>query len=319
MNAEIHSDMEMSAETAPAARRPRIAIMGEFSAGKSTLTNLLMGAPALPVKVTATQLPPVWISRGEGATYRIGIDDSESPIDMDALAGITVADTQFIRVFHQSDVLDLCDLIDMPGISDPNMSSEVWERVAHFADGVIWCTHATQAWRQSEAAVWESFPEELFDKSLLLLTRFDKILNQRDRDRVVKRVERETQDLFRGVFPISLVDAINAGEDFELWQQSGADAFAVALVELADHLAGSLATMNREFSTEPRQLAPDPTAKPGAGLEPLQEHTPEAVCLRPENPSPEGKVTPRRVNRLPNAGAATQRLRPEEAAAPKFV
>ena len=38
-------------------RRPRVALMGEFSAGKSTLSNLLIGKSALPVNVTATQLP----------------------------------------------------------------------------------------------------------------------------------------------------------------------------------------------------------------------------------------------------------------------
>ena len=43
-------------------KRPRVALMGEFSAGKSTLSNLLIGRAALPVNVTATQLPPVWMS-----------------------------------------------------------------------------------------------------------------------------------------------------------------------------------------------------------------------------------------------------------------
>ena len=145
---------------APAAaegdRKPRIAIMGEFSAGKSTLSNLLIGAPSLPVKVTATQLPPVWIAYGDEAPYRVDLDGNETPFDFADLSSLSVEDTMCIRVFHKSDALELCDLIDMPGISDPNMPSEVWERVLHFADGVIWCTHATQAWRQSEAAVWAS-------------------------------------------------------------------------------------------------------------------------------------------------------------------
>ena len=43
-------------------KRPLVALMGEFSAGKSTLSNLLIGKQALPVNVTATQLPPVWMS-----------------------------------------------------------------------------------------------------------------------------------------------------------------------------------------------------------------------------------------------------------------
>ena len=42
-------------------RRPRIALMGEFSAGKSTLANLMVGSDPVPMQVVATQLPPVWI------------------------------------------------------------------------------------------------------------------------------------------------------------------------------------------------------------------------------------------------------------------
>ena len=33
-------------------------------------------------------------------------------------------------------LLRYTDLIDMPGISDPSMSPEVWERMAHLADGI---------------------------------------------------------------------------------------------------------------------------------------------------------------------------------------
>ena len=51
-------------------RKPRIALMGEFSAGKSTLANMLVGAQHLPVQVTATQLPPVWISQGNAQIGR---------------------------------------------------------------------------------------------------------------------------------------------------------------------------------------------------------------------------------------------------------
>ena len=55
-------------------RKPRIAIMGEFSSGKSTLCNVLMGARPLLEKVTATQLPPVWLSYGPDDAYTMGLD-----------------------------------------------------------------------------------------------------------------------------------------------------------------------------------------------------------------------------------------------------
>ena len=49
----------MTAVADTEARKPRIAIMGEFSAGKSTLCNILLGQAPLPMRVTATRLPPV--------------------------------------------------------------------------------------------------------------------------------------------------------------------------------------------------------------------------------------------------------------------
>ena len=49
------------------------------------------------------------------------------------------------RVEHPASVLELCDIIDFPGISDPNMPAEVWQRVISKADAVIWCSHAVQA------------------------------------------------------------------------------------------------------------------------------------------------------------------------------
>lgn len=212
--------------------KPVLCLMGEFSAGKSTLSNLLIKTAALPVNVTATQLPPVWISKGNSVPYRVGHDGREFEIELEKLEEVSVEDTAFIRIFHDAELLDHCDLIDMPGISDPNMDAGVWERVIPYADAVIWCTHATQAWRQSEAAVWSMLPPALYANSFLLLTRMDKILSERDRMRVAKRVGRETVGLFRELFPISLTRALAANGDAEKWVASGAEDFTNALHQL---------------------------------------------------------------------------------------
>ena len=222
------------------ARKPRLALMGEFSAGKSTLSNLLLGADPLPVRVTATRLPPVWISYGEDAATREDLDGNIIPIDINQLESVQLEATRLIRLSLKSDLLQLCDLIDMPGISDPNMDSDVWRAVIGEADNIIWCSHATQAWRQSEAAVWDSLPGHIREKSLLLLTRFDKILSPRDRDRVMTRVRRETEGLFYDLFPISLTEALSAGEDREAWESSGAEPFVKCLVDLLMNRAAPL-------------------------------------------------------------------------------
>ncbi|MBP9049458.1 MAG: dynamin family protein [Tabrizicola sp.] len=243
----------------PLTRKPRIAIMGEFSSGKSTLCNVLMGAKPLLEKVTATQLPPVWLSYGPDDAYTMGLDGHAYDLDLAELDRVSLETTEHVRIFMKSDILRYCDLIDMPGISDPSMSSEVWERMAHLADAVLWCTHATQAWRQSESGVWSTFPQEMRQNSILLITRFDKILGDSDRAKVVKRVKQETESLFSEVFPVSLLQAMRAGEDAEKWRSSGAADFTQALFDIIHRIVD-------EGHPEPGD-ADKPTITPDSGDE----------------------------------------------------
>jgi GTP-binding protein EngB required for normal cell division len=264
-------------------KKPRIALMGEFSAGKSTLSNLLIGGDALPVQVTATQLPPVWISAGDREPFLVDVNEKPRPINLDDLSDIDVHNTKYIRFFRNVDILNLCDLIDTPGISDPNMSSEVWERIIPYMDVVLWCTHATQAWRQSEAAVWSEMPKKLKEKSVLLLTRMDKVIGERDRARVVARVKKETQGEFSAIFPVSLTDALAAGEDRDAWVASGAENFTQHLVDLLITIRNA----ERPLRREPETRQP---ANTGEGL--------KVEGVRPVRNDP---VVPRRVAARTNA------------------
>lgn len=214
------------------ARKPRLALMGEFSAGKSTLSNMLLGGRALPVRVTATRLPPIWISYGPDSVVAVSHDGEERALSIAELAHVSLEDTKFIRMQMVADTLEICDLIDMPGISDPNMAAEVWQSLIDEVDSVVWCTHATQAWRQSEAAVWEEIAGATNGRNLLLVTQIDKLRKGRERGRVMSRVGKETEGLFEAIYPISLTGAIEAGEDAALWQESGAADFVEHLVEL---------------------------------------------------------------------------------------
>jgi Dynamin family len=274
----------------PLTRKPRIAIMGEFSSGKSTLCNVLMGSGPLLEKVTATQLPPVWLSYGPDDAYTMGLDGHAYDLDLAELEDVSLETTEHVRVFMKSDILRYCDLIDMPGISDPSMSSEVWERMAHLADAVLWCTHATQAWRQSESGVWSTFPREMQHNSLLLITRFDKIVNDSDRSKVLKRVKQETEGQFADVYPVSLLQAMRAGDDEEKWQSSGVDAFSEALFDIIHRIID-------EGHPEPGDegkaaIRPDPGDETELGQSLIAETFERLMVIRN---TPVIKVLPRRV------------------------
>jgi hypothetical protein len=225
-------DKEAEETTKVGTGKPRLVLMGEFSAGKSTLTNILLDCAPLPMRVTATRLPPVKMSYGKPATYAVGLNDVRREIDIEALETVSLEDTLQIEIQMHADVLQMCDILDMPGISDPSMPQEFWEDILDQNDHVIWCTHATQAWRQSEAAVWNTLQEQTSGRNVLLITQFDKLQSARDKARVLKRVEHETNGLFDAVYPISLLDALNAGDDYAVWEKSGAAAFSEHVINL---------------------------------------------------------------------------------------
>ncbi len=286
--------------TQPTGRKPRLALMGEFSAGKSTLTHLLVGLEPLPVQVTATRLPPVWISHGPAAATVVGLDGSEEQIAVEQIIDVPLDSTALIRLSLPAEALELCDLIDMPGISDPNMPTEVWRALMPEVDAVIWCTHATQAWRQSEAAAWDSIRDGLSGPSTLLVTHFDKLQNDRDQARVLKRVVREAGEKFQSVFPIALNQALAAGDDAEIWQASGADAFVESLIELLVRWS------------DPKSHAPQGESAPSKAEALAREAARDRGKTQTPQPESlvEGRVVPRRVKRerrseRPDRSAAT--------------
>ncbi|AZV77279.1 hypothetical protein EBB79_04815 [Parasedimentitalea marina] len=283
-------------QLATPSRKPRLALMGEFSAGKSTLTNLLVSRQVLPTRVTATRLPPVWISYGDDAAYVVSTDGTQTPVALEDLGDVQMETTAMIRLFFPSDALTLCDLIDMPGISDPNMDSEVWQSLLPEVDGVIWCTHATQAWRQSEAAVWDHITATVTGPNILLITHFDKLRTDRDRDRVVARVSKETDASFDTIFPISLSEAIDAGDDIEAWKRSGADRLIEFMVEtLLDKPRPSVTTAKDAATQTAKDTSPEDIKQAEVLAFDDIRDTDEQAQMEQSGPTAPAAIVPRRV------------------------
>lgn len=78
----------------------------------------------------------------------------------------------------------------------------------------------------------------------MLITRYDKLINDTDRRRVFQRVRRETDGQFAATFPVSLVQALDAGDDPDKWNASGAGPFVTHLVSMIDKLTRVVARTN---------------------------------------------------------------------------
>jgi len=297
--------------------RPVFGIMGEFSAGKSTLCNLLLGENTLPQKVTATQLPPVWITYGEPEITRVLKDGTKEVFGTGELTDLPVDNTWYFRVSMMAKSLLEYDIIDFPGISDPNLASEMWEDLIPDLDSIIWCTHATQSWRQSEAAMWETIPEHIQARSLLLITRFDKLTKFTDKQRVLARVTKEAGPYFRAIHPVSLLQARNAETGSNDWTDSGVEGFIAALGELSalapvapETRAAEIPALASYGTEETAETNTDTAETAIVAIAP--ENEPEAVSA----PTPETDVEskqPRLVivpRRLTPGGGARRSARP---------
>jgi len=239
---------------------PTIAVMGEFSAGKSTLINLLLGREFLPRKVTATQMPAISLSAGAGDDFvALGHDGTWSRHPIADLETRDPNKDAMLSVRVPSPVLGALSLIDTPGISDPALQTEILSGVAGLSDAILWCTHATQAWRQSERAAWSKMPQALRERSILAVTRADR-LSPVDRDKVRKRLEAETGGLFRDILFIATPQAAQAAAtgDHDLWQTSG----GAALYSALEAAAG--VTLPDPIATSGHQDVPPPAEEPAA-------------------------------------------------------
>ena len=225
------------------AARPTLALFGEFSAGKSTLLNVLLGRDILPTRATATAMPAVWATHG--ATRRaFGLTRSGSQIELDpdALDHGSFEDLLAIRLEDPAEILESLDILDTPGISDARLKADLIPFLAAHVDFAIWCSPVTQLWRQSERAMWRSLPATLRARSILLVTGADRV-SPDDLARAMSRAVKETTRLFGRHLAISSPSAIAAREarSEEDWLQSGAAEVISAILDTAE-------TVERDFT-----------------------------------------------------------------------
>jgi len=219
---------------------PCLALFGEFNAGKSSVINMLLGRDVLPTAVVTTTRRPTYLRYAAAPLFEaISADGKREPIAPD---GVKTPAQQGVRHFEiglPNKLLRDFVVLDTPGFADPYNDPQCTLDVLEDVDICIWCTLATQAWRQSERQTWLSLPTRLRAHGILVATHIDSLSHPTEHERVRTRLERETSDLFGDIVLLSVPDAMRAKRangriaDPELWRQSGGKALAAALTRAA--------------------------------------------------------------------------------------
>jgi GTP-binding protein EngB required for normal cell division len=145
-------------------RPVRLAIVGEFNAGKSTFINALIGADVAPTGVlptTATLHHLRWAPDPFAKILFVdGIEPRERIIALSdvraALRGVDPASVRRVELRLPLASLVSVEILDTPGFNAPDpRHADVAREALEEADVAVWLLDATQAMKQSERAVLE--------------------------------------------------------------------------------------------------------------------------------------------------------------------
>ena len=261
-------------------RQPlRIAVMGEQASGKSSLINLLLRENVVPTGALAGARAYLLVRYGvDPALHAVAVDGSRARLTPRALAkmsepessasssmmtsgGIEAAPrkdvqagltaqalrpsssgdgtTRLIEIIQPQALLQSVELVE--GRACPEGAGKSLLRHVLPLDLVIWCTLATQAWKETERQSWRHLPTKLRRRAVLLVTYKDAI-GAKDEAKLISRMERDAGLFFSDIVLVSLrqaAEAIGWGGAIANevnWQASGAVGAEMVLSRHLDEL-----------------------------------------------------------------------------------
>lgn len=219
----------------------RVAVVGEFSKGKSTLLNALLGEEIQPVRdipcsgtVTVLKYGP---QQRVICKYKNGREEEISPQQYKEKASISeeaalgsfgdeIVNSEIKEIIFEHPNLELCtngvEIIDSPGLNEQAERTLVTEQVLKTTDAVIFLTHAQNALTEKERELLLYLKKELNPgkddeaaKSIFVLVNFADLLRREEsRKQVRQRVETivKSQNLIAGENRIHFISAQSALE-----------------------------------------------------------------------------------------------------------
>jgi len=208
--------------------RPRVVVLGESNAGKTSLINLLLHEAIVPESVIANTRRPLVLRYAEKARL-IGITCNGIT---DLTAGDSWQDdtstiTRLLACMPNPR-LTAFDLVDTPALSAPKQLPAVELQPT---DLLLWCTAATQAWKESERRLWMSIPRRHHRHAILVATHRDHLRDDDAVRKVCTRLAAETAGCFRSIVLVCASSCGGAGTG----QRGGS-----GVAELDDRIAESL-------------------------------------------------------------------------------
>ena len=199
----------------------RIAVVGEFKRGKSTLINALMGREILPADVLPCSATLNRVTYGLNPAVKLTFKPDESGCERQETIGIDELSEYVTKLTPDSEkrasdikeatvyypvkyCRDKADIIDTPGLNDDNAMTEVTMSVLPTVDAALLVILAQSPFSGYEADFLNRMLTNDLGRVIFVVNRLDEIRRPKDRERILdvvkarihKAVETRAVELF---------------------------------------------------------------------------------------------------------------------------
>jgi len=178
-----------------ASRPPCIVFLGASNSGKTTAANSLLGDGLLPTGVIANTRFPTLVRYNDQTQavavtmtgHRYALSDETLPSQPLALIEVGLPNPRLksIEILDTPARFDADCLGDIPGLSPVRIP--------------VWCTVATQAWKESERRCWTALEPRARRNALLVVTGIDRIAIPAEIERLMARLKTDAAIHFTGL------------------------------------------------------------------------------------------------------------------------
>ena len=196
-----------------------IAIVGQFSSGKSTFLNALLSKNILPTGITPVTSKVIYINYGEShklrVTYKSGAHEYHPIENISMFSDQRIRksdDIKYLSIYAPVDILKDMSFVDTPGLNSQSQEDTYsTKKVFQDVGGIIWLTLIDNAGKRSEEEILESYMSSFKTKSLCLLNQKDKFSPEQIMT-TINYVEKKFDNHFSKVIAISAKMALDARE-----------------------------------------------------------------------------------------------------------
>ncbi len=169
---------------------PKVAVMGEFSSGKSTLINSFLGVDLLPTNFDPTTKFNTKIQYSDNE--RLSVDGEEQELSSQAISEIDQINSNEINIYTKASILKDITFVDTPGTNDPtSFTDDIVFSLIGQVDIVLFVINSLNALKETEKQFLSKLIREKDIGKFFFVLNF---ADQLDDPRVVKNdfVERIT-------------------------------------------------------------------------------------------------------------------------------